>query len=332
MDRGQGTTCRYDIVWQPVCMMRAVPRLLPLTLVVAAAVLVTACQAPEPVDDQLPQVRIASGPDDETRMLAQLAATMVSQGGFTVEIVPFMDGRDARQALELGEVDIGIGYTGEAWLDVLGRPDPPSDPLAGWQAVRDHDVDNGLVWLRPRFEEGLDQPPANATFAFVVQGPPSIDADIATMSQLAARLSARPEALVCVDREFAERPDGLAAVLLAYSVRSDRPFLGADPAEAVLGVAAGECIAGLTTATDGAAWLNGLYPLIDDLRVFPAFVPVPVVRAILIDGYPEIRSLLEPMTTGLSTQGLGTMNARVRAGVPIDVVASEGAESLSARS
>lgn len=319
-------------MWQPVDMTVVPVRVSAGVLALAVAlVLAAACQAPEPVDDSLPVVRIASGPDDETRLLAQLASALIARDGFSVEVVPFMDDRDARQALELGEVDLGIGYTGEAWLDVLGRPDPPSDPLAGWRAVSDHDEANGLVWLRPRFEDGIDQPPANATFAFVVQGPPSVDADLATMSQLAARLSARPEALVCVDREFAERPDGLAAVLLAYSVRSDRPFLGADPTEAVLGVAAGECIAGLTTATDGAAWRNGLYPLVDDLRVFPAFVPVPVVRSELLTAHPEVGVLLEPMLSGLTTRALGTMNARVRAGVPIDLVATEGAETLSAR-
>ncbi|MEX0592823.1 MAG: glycine betaine ABC transporter substrate-binding protein [Nitriliruptoraceae bacterium] len=291
--------------------------------------LAAAC-APEPVvDDQPPVVRIASGPDDETRILAHVVAALVAQGEFRAQVVPFSDSRDARQALELGEVDIGIGYTGEVWLEVLGRPDPPSDPRAGWLAVSEHDAERGLVWMRPRFGNGIDEPPANATFAFVVQGPPSIDADLVTMSQLAARLSARPDALVCVDREFADRPDGLAAVLLAYSVRSDRPFLAADPAEAVLGVAAGECIAGLTTATDGAAWRSGLYPLADDLRVFPAFVPLPVITSQLADEHPGVAGLLRPLSQHLTTSRLGAMNARLRAGAPIGTVADEAAASLT---
>jgi len=314
-------------MWQPVHMTRAFAA---LTCSLLVMTVVAAC-APEPaLDDQPPMVRIASGPDDETRILAHVIAALVTQGEFDAQVVPFSDSRDARQALELGEVDIGIGYTGEVWLEVLGRPDPPSDPLVGWQAVSEHDAERGLVWMRPRFGNGIDEPPANATFAFVVQGPPSIDADLVTMSQLAARLSARPDALVCVDREFADRPDGLAAVLLAYSVRSDRPFLAADPAEAVLGVAAGECIAGLTTSTDGAAWRSGLYPLADDLRVFPAFVPLPVVTGQLIDEHPGVVSLVRPLTQHLTTSRLGAMNARLRAGAPIDVVADEAAASLRA--
>lgn len=283
-------------------------------------------------------VRIAGGPDGETRVLAHVAAALVARdwspddaSPMRAEVVPFADSRDARQALELGEVDVIIGYTGEAWLEVLGRADPPSDPRTGWQAVSDHDAARGMTWLRPHFSEGIDQPPANATFAFVVQGPPSIDADLTTMSQLAARLSLRPDALVCVDRDFGERPDGLAAVLLAYSVRSDRPFLAADPAAAVLGVAAGECVAGLTTATDGEAWRRGLRPLVDDLGVFPAFVPVPVLRTEVLERHEELLMLLRPMAATLSTQDLGRLNARLRGGVAVEVVASEAAQQLVER-
>src|SRR5690606_33570410 len=152
-----------------------------------------------------------------------------------------------------------------------------------------------------RFVGGVDQPPANATFAFVVAGPPSVDADLTTLSQLAARLSERPDAVLCVDEEFAERRDGLRAVLAAYSVRSDQPVLALDPDEAVRGVMSGACLAGLTTATDGAAWRAGLRPLVDDLRVFPAFVPLPQVRDAAAEEHRSLRSAIGPMSAELTT-------------------------------
>jgi hypothetical protein len=119
-------------------------------------------------------------------------AALLGFADLPAEVVTFSDPRDARQALELGDVDLQPGYTGEAWLEVLGRPDPPGDPRESYLAVRDHDIDEDIVWLRPSFGDGLDEPPANATFAFVVQGPPSVDADLRTLSQLAARLAWLP--------------------------------------------------------------------------------------------------------------------------------------------
>lgn len=281
----------------------------------------------EATDDPVP-VRVAAGPDAEATLLAHVMVALLELGGLPADVVVFTDARDSRQALELGDVDVRPGYTGEAWLEVLGRADPPGDPQASYAAVREHDEAQGIWWLRPRFAEGIDQPPANATFTFVVQGPPGVNADLRTMSQLAARLSEQPDVPVCVDREFGTRPDGLRAVLEAYSVRSDRTFLGADPEQAVLGVAAGDCIAGLTTATDGRAWLAGQRPLVDDLRVFPAFVPLPQIRLEALEERPAIRVALGPMAAQLTTALLGEWNARVQAGEPMEEVAQDAAIEL----
>lgn len=276
-------------------------------------------------------IRVASGPDAETALLAHTLAALIARGGLIAEVVPFSDARDARQALERGRVDVRPAYTGEAWLETLGRPDPPGDPLESYLAVSDYDRDEGIAWLRPRFGEGVSTPPANATFAFVVAGPPSIDADLSTVSQLAARLSERPDATLCVDQEFVTRSDGLRAVLAAYSVRSDQPVLAAAPSDAVLGVAAGDCLAGLTTATDGAAWLAGLRPLTDDLGVFPAFVPLPQVRDDAAEEHRSLRSSIGPFAAQLTTELLAAGNARIAADESLEAVGDDLAVELLRR-
>lgn len=323
----RGTKCA--VVWQPVVMSRV--RLLVLAALVVVAAACTAEAEPPAGDGGAPMVRVASGADTETKLLANVAAALLREAGYDVELVAFADSRDSRHAMTLGAVDVRIGYSGESWLESLGRPNPPSDVRESIDTVREHDEGVGIVWLRPRFGDGLDAPPANATFAFVVQGPPSVDADLATMSQLASRLSERPDALVCVDQGFASRSDGLSAVLAAYSVRSDRPFLAATPEEAVLGVAAGECLAGLSTTTDGMVWAYGLRPLVDDLGVFPAFVIAPQIRAGALEADPQIRSALQPMASRLTTAMVGRWNARVLAGEPFDRVGEAAVDELQAR-
>jgi osmoprotectant transport system substrate-binding protein len=286
---------------------------------------------PEATEPPEPPVRVAGGPDAEATLLAHVLAAMLERSGMDAEVVAFSSARDARQAIELGEVDLRPAYTGETWLETLGRADPPGDPRESYTAVRRHDEAEGLLWLRPRFGDGIDEAPANATFAFVVAGPPAVDADLRTMSQLAARLSEQPEARVCVDREFGSRPDGLRAVLAAYSVRSGREYLAADPQEAVAGVLTGDCLTGLTTATDGAAWAAGLVPLVDDLRVFPAFVPLPQLRQDAVAARPEIRTAVAPMAAQMTTALLGGFNARVLRGEPLEQVAADAADVLYER-
>ncbi|MEX2503264.1 MAG: glycine betaine ABC transporter substrate-binding protein [Egicoccus sp.] len=287
--------------------------------------------AADPSDRDLPAVRIATGPETETRVLAHTMLALLELQGQPAELVGFGDARDSRQALELRDVDVRIGYTGETWLETLERADPPGDPQASFVAVRDHDAERGIKWLAPRLGDGsLDEPPANATFAFVVLAVEDSD-DLRTISDLARRLSEQPEALVCVDQEFGTRVDGLRAVLEAYSVRSDREFLAANPEEAVRGVAAGDCLAGLTTATDGVAWQAGMRPLVDDLRVFPAFVPLPQIQVGLLEDRPAVGVALGPMAAQLTTALLGTWNARVVTGEPIEQVADEAARELLRR-
>ncbi len=271
----------------------------------------------------VPVLRIATGPDGESRLLARTVALLLAEEDIRAETVAFADGRSARQAIELGDVELSIAYSGEEWLTRLGRADPPADPAVGLEALAEADRERGLTWLLPPYGSGVDEPPVNATFAFFVAGPPAIDADLRTMSELSLRLSERPDLSLCVDTEFGRRNDGLAALLSTYSVRRDRPFLAADPDDAVLGVLAGDCIAGLSRATDGVAWRAGLQPLTDDLRFFPAFVPTPVVRTAVLEELPRIRVALRPLLEGLSTGLLGRANGSVAGGASIDAVAAD---------
>ncbi len=308
-------------------------RTLRAVAVMLVVLVVTGCTS-RGVD--VPDVRIGTGPDPESLVLASTALALLTSAGIDAALVTFGDERSARQAIELGDVDVHLAYSGEIWLD-SGRANPPGDVSVSLESVGAADLERGIVWLldagAPGTEgvEGVEQRPANATFAFFVAGPPAVDADLRTLSQLSLRLSERPDASICVDGEFGRRPDGLAAMLSAYSVRRDRPFLAADPAQAVLGVLEGDCIAGLSHATDGRAWRAGLQPLVDDLRFFPAFVPMPTVRGELLSERPSIASALAPLAGELSTGLLGRANARVEAGRPVAAVAAELAEELRLR-
>lgn len=302
--------------------------------VVAAAIVVAlagGCVAggeAEVADD--PGVRVAAAPDGEGALLAAVVVLLLDAADVPAVAQIYQDPRDGQQALELGAVDIRPGYTGEAWLESLGRADPPGDPRTSFGPVRAADARQGITWLEPAFGDPGQGRPANATFAFVVPADVADDTDLRTISQLAARLEEQPDARVCVDREFGTRDDGLRAVLDAYGVRTDRPFLAAAPEDAVAAVAAGECLAGLTTATDGAAWAADLRPLVDDLTVFPAFAVAMQVRDEVLREQPQIEAALAPLATELTTTRLARWNGQVVSGTPTEEVAREAVDELRA--
>ena len=309
--------------------MHAPTRLLSATVLVVLLLVLAGCRTtPEAPPPDEPAVRVGTGQQPETRLLAAVMAELLVAAGVPAEVVDLADASDARRALELGDVDVVPSYTGEAWLEVLNRADPPSDQATSLARVAEADESDGLVWLRPPITgDGVGAPPADATFAFVVadDGP---HADVTTLSQLATRLGQVEAPVLCVDPSFAGREDGLPVVLDAYSIAPESvETLGTTPDEAVLGVAAGDCDAGLTSATDGAAWALGQRPLVDDLGVFPAFVVAPVVAE---GELPRVETALRPLTRQLTTALLGGWNARVVQGEPVTTVAADAAASLLA--
>ena len=307
--------------------------MLPLLLLLLATACTSIGSDPDDPTPAGPVVRIGSGPEAESDLLAGILAELAAGAGFQPRIVERADGAAARQALEVGDVDVLPGYTGQAWLDVLGLPDPPGDPRTSYARVAAVDASNDVRWLRPEFEleEGVDGPPADATFGLFVRGIPSRTADLSTITQLATRLAEDPEALVCVDADFAVREDGWDALASAYSIAS-RTLTPLGPTAALRGVATGSCLVGLGAATDGEAWAAGLRLLEDPLQVFPAFVVSVQVREEVAEAHPELVEAFAPLTDELTTALLGTWNGQVvRQVVPFEEVVASAVQTLRQR-
>lgn len=300
------------------------------TALVLTVVLGVACSSgrgPEATPSSGPppvEVTVGTSRLVESRVLATTLAELLDVAGFAAIVDVRDTDRTVRQALELGDVDLAPGYTGRAWLEVLERPEPSGDPRTSFARVREFDLTNGIVWLPPRFDldAGADGPPADATFGLFVRGVPSLDADVQSVPSLAQRLGERPDADVCVDQQFADRPDGWASVARAYAIGT-RTLRAATPEEALRGVAVGECLVGLAAATDGRAWSAGLQLLSEPLDVFPSFVVTAQVRQELLDAHPEVADALAPFADHLTTRLLGGANAAVATGAGIADVADD---------
>ncbi|MGH3440715.1 MAG: glycine betaine ABC transporter substrate-binding protein [Nitriliruptorales bacterium] len=283
-------------------------------------------ERPEPTSTPpVEPVRIGAGPEAESRLLATIVAELLAAADLPAEVIAFERGRDARQAIELREVDVLPSYTGAVWLDRFGWSSPPGAPTNSYDQVKAADEQDGLIWLPPT--------EVNATFAFVVAGSPARSGSMQELHHLALAVNTDPDALLCVDGAYASRPDGLAALARLYAIRDEvlhEQVLEAAPDDAVRGVANGDCLAGLTTVTDGNAWLAGLRPLADNQRAFPAFLLAPVVTEELRERHPEVIAAIAPFAL-MTAPELAMWNGRTALEEPRDVVAAEAAETLRAR-
>jgi osmoprotectant transport system substrate-binding protein len=295
--------------------------------VIGAALLLGGVVAVRALDvgDEIPEqnpLRIGVGADAESELLGQVLAELLVRADLPAEVVTFGHARDVRRAILLDEIDMMPSYTGAVWLDVLAWTDPVSDPALSYERVRSMDAERGLVWLPPTG--------ANATFAFVVSAESEQMAEVETLEDLAF-VNTDPDALLCVDPDFAERPDGLGEFARVLSISDEvvlNQVVALEPRETVAAVAGGDCVAGLTTTTDGEAWAAGLRPLVDPgQRVFPAFVVGAVVAESTLEEHPEIELALAPFTF-VTTELLAEWNGRRVEGEPVEDVVDRAAATL----
>lgn len=267
-------------------------------MLVALAVMAAACGGDEEADT----VRVGVGSTTEQQVLAALTVVALEEADVATELtVDLGDTVGLRREALRGSIDVYWDYTGAAWALGLRQQNPPAEPDESFERMREADDTNGLLWLAPTS--------ADATLALFVHPDSVPDDQPATMEWLAGEVSGG-ERRLCIDPDFRDRPGGLPDLAEVYPMDLERlDVRGADESEAVAGVAAGECFAGLASATSGEAHAAGLVRARDELGVFPAFVVAPVVRAAALERVPELPAALAPVVELLDTPTLARLNA-----------------------
>jgi osmoprotectant transport system substrate-binding protein len=261
-------------------------------------------------------VVVGVGSSVEQQVLGAIAAEALRRADLAVELEA-VEGQTValRRRAGAGAIDVFWDYTGAAFALGLGEQvAPAADPSESYERIRTADERSGLHWLAPSS--------ANATLALFVRPEdlPPPDAD-RSLTWLAGALSSG-EATLCADPDFLSSPAGLSSLAVEYAINLDqveqRP---AGEEEAIEAVAAGDCFAGLATATSPAAAQEGLVPVTDVRSVFPAFVVAPVARVADPALRARIGQALEPVTAALDTATLAQLNAEVAGGADAEEVA-----------
>ena len=108
-----------------------------------------------------------------------------------------------RDALLAGEIDMYWEYNGTGWTVHLAQEDPSDDPDTLTEAVREMDLaENSIQWV--------GQAPFNNTYGFAT-GPALTEENGGPfdLQGMADYLKENPDAQVCMETEFPNRPDGL---------------------------------------------------------------------------------------------------------------------------
>jgi osmoprotectant transport system substrate-binding protein len=204
------------------------------------------------------------------------------------------------KAMLNGNLDLYVEYTGTALLAVLGEP-ATGDSKTVYSRVRDE--------YRKRFNLEVTEPLGfENTFAMVVR---KEDAEQFHLAKISDIVPLAPQWRPGVGYEFLERPDGYKGWTERYGLKFGKP-----PSELDLGLLYRalvekkvDVVAG--NSTDGLIESLRLVPLEDNLRYFPPYDAVPVVRRDALERIPGLRGCLAQLGGKITVQDMRRMNFEV---------------------
>lgn len=148
-------------------------------------------------------ITVGSKDFTEQLVLGEMIAQAYEAAGANVTNQVNLGGTEVnRAALLSGDIDAYAEYNGTGWTVHLGQEDPATDPETLTEDVREMDLEeNGIRWL--------GRSPFNNTYGFAVNQD-YVDAEgVPTLQDMADYIEANPDATVCMESEFPDRPDGL---------------------------------------------------------------------------------------------------------------------------
>ncbi|WP_372982682.1 glycine betaine ABC transporter substrate-binding protein, partial [Marinobacter sediminum] len=248
-------------------------------------------------------VVVSSKIDTEGAVLGQMVLQSLEKAGIPVKNRIQLGATNiVRNAIKAGEIDLYPEYTGNAafFHDQADRDIWKDADKAYEQAASLDKEAHNIIWLKPA--------KANNTWAMSVRGDLARANNLETLEDLADYINNGGDFKFAASAEFVESASALPAFQKAYgfTLNSDQLLvLSGGNTAATLRAAAlnnNDVNGAMTYGTDGGLNALDLKVMEDTLGVQPVYQPAPIVRAEVLEAYPRIREVLDPLFESLDLE------------------------------
>ncbi len=254
-------------------------------------------------------VTVGSKDFDEALVLGEMLVQAFAAAGADAGNQVGLGGTSvARTALTSGEIDVYPEYNGTGWAVHLEQEDPSFDSVELTANVKEMDFEkNGIVWI--------GRSPFNNTYGFV-SSPEVTEANGGpfTTQTFMEYVRDNPDALVCMESEYPDRPDGLILTEEATGIEMpDAQVSILDTGVIYTETANNVCTFGEVYTTDGRIPALNL-ALVADPGINIVYNVSATMRAETYDQAPEqfdaiVAAILQP----LDNDAMAELNKRVSA-------------------
>jgi len=263
---------------------------------------------------------------DEQLLLGEILVQAFGAAGAEVTNQVNLGGTSvARAALLSGDIDVYPEYNGTGYAVHLEQEDPSFDPEELTAKVKELDLEeNGIVWI--------GRSPFNNTYGFV-SSPETTEANGGpfTTQTFMEYVRDNPDAVVCMETEFPDRPDGLILTETATGVElpeGQRNIL--DTGVIYTETGDNNCTFGEVYTTDGRIPALGL-TLVEDPGINILYNVSAAMRAETYDQAPDqFEAIVAAILAPLDNIKMAELNKRVSAdgeeasAVATDFLVTEG--------
>ncbi|CCQ16106.1 Glycine betaine/choline ABC superfamily ATP binding cassette transporter, binding protein [Rhodococcus sp. AW25M09] len=253
------------------------------------------------------ELTVGSKDFTEQIILGYILEFAMSAAGADVRDLTNISGSNStRQAMIAGQVDLSYEYTGTGWINYQGNETPITDATEQFDAVRDADTENGIVWVNPA--------PMDNTYALATNRATAEQTGVKTLSDYAALVARDPAAsALCVETEFNSRQDGFPGLAATYGFDANAvPRQILQTGIIYQATADGsQCKFGEVFTTDGRIKGLDLVVLEDDKNFFPRYNATVVIRSKIAEEYPQIAEITAPISAALTNDEITELNKQV---------------------
>ena len=258
--------------------------------------------------DPLDGVSLTIGSKDFTEniLLGEMLAQATEAAGASVDNQVNLGGTSVnRDALMSGDIDVYPEYNGTGWTVHLGNEDPSSDPQELFDVTSTADLEqNDIKWVGTS--------PFNNTYGFAAFGDLAEQEGGFDFQSMADYLKANPDATVCMETEFPDRPDGLVLFedATGYELPGSQTKI-LDTGLIYTETAKGACDFGEVFTTDGRIQALNL-ELVDDQGVMILYNVSFTFRNAVYDEHADVYDdLVDSILEGLDEEKMAELNGKV---------------------
>lgn len=253
-------------------------------------------------------IRIGTKNFTEQFIGGYLMKLILEDRGYAVDLRTGMSSMVLREAVENGDIDLCMDYTGTMWLSYTQHLFEGETQLELFEKVKAYDAERGITWLDPIW--------CNNNYSIAIPSALAGGSSLYTLSDFAAYVKSQDgKVRIATTFEFYARPDGLIGMQLHYGFAFQPSYVV--PVMAGLTaqyLAQGDVDAAVVFGTDAVVAKYGWAILKDDKAFWPPYDLAPVLLTKTLDRFMDLTGILGELVAAFPEDAqrmMTELNARV---------------------